>query len=89
MKSISISIKGKVQAVFFRKYTKDKADELLLTGFVKNLSDGSVYVEATGSDDALNKFVTWCHHGPLLANVQSVETNQIPLRDFDGFKITV
>lgn len=87
MKTISIHVTGKVQGVFFRKYTKDKADELMLAGIVKNLSDGGVYIEATGNDDALVKFVSWCNHGPMLAQVTSVETNQVEDKNFDGFKI--
>ncbi|HNR19701.1 MAG: acylphosphatase [Bacteroidetes bacterium] len=88
MKTISILVKGKVQGVFFRKYAKDKADELDVSGFVKNINDGSVYIEATGNEDALNKLVAWCNHGPMLAQVASVETNLMELHDFDGFEIS-
>lgn len=88
MKTISILVKGKVQGVFFRKCAKDKADELNVSGVIKNLNDGSVYIEATGGEDALNGFLAWCNHGPMLAKVLSVETSQIELREYDGFKIS-
>jgi acylphosphatase len=88
MKTISILVKGKVQGVFFRKCAKDKADELNVSGVIKNLNDGSVYIEATGGDDALNSLVAWCNHGPMLAKVLSVETSQIELREYNGFKIS-
>ena len=43
--SYKILVKGRVQGVWFRKYTKDKADSLNLSGFARNELDGSVYIE--------------------------------------------
>jgi acylphosphatase len=77
--SISILIRGKVQGVWFRASAQKVAMELGLSGFVANEKDGAVYIEATGHPEALNQFLTWCHEGPQLARVDSVEVQKINL----------
>ena len=56
-KEIEVIIRGRVQMVMFRDFTKRKAGSLGLTGTVKNLKDGSVCVVAQGDEDKLNKFI--------------------------------
>ena len=51
--SMAFTVRGKVQGVYFRKYTKAKADELNLKGWVKNMADGSVQGVAQGQPSAL------------------------------------
>jgi acylphosphatase len=87
MKTISIGVKGKVQGVFFRQSTKEKAVELGVSGYVKNESDGSVKILATGNTAELDKLVEWCWEGPARASVSSVEVNEITLTAFQGFVI--
>ena len=65
-------ITGKVQDVWFRKYTCDKAIELDLKGFARNESDGSVYTETTDTASALKEFEDWCWNGSPLSKVNSV-----------------
>ncbi len=72
MKHVNISIRGKVQGVWFRKFTKDRADKLNICGFVKNLEDGGVFIYAFGEETNLNSFIDWCHTGPILAKVTEV-----------------
>jgi acylphosphatase len=71
-----IQVKGRVQGVGFRQSSLREARYRGLCGFVKNMSDGSVYIEAEGQIDHLNDFVTWCKHGPGYGSVEdvSVET---------------
>ncbi|MBU1000228.1 acylphosphatase [Patescibacteria group bacterium] len=66
MMSIHLNIKiyGLVQGVFFRATAKEKADSLSITGFAKNMPDGSVFIEVEGEKKNLDKFVKWCHIGP-------------------------
>jgi acylphosphatase len=71
IRHISISVKGKVQGVFFRASTQEKAKEIGIKGFVRNELDGSVYVESEGSEAQLSEFITWCKHGPKMASVES------------------
>ena len=70
---ITIIVSGKVQGVFFRAATKEKADELGVKGFVRNEPNGSVFIEAEAEETVLYKFVKWCNSGPPRAQVQHVE----------------
>ena len=87
MQTIAIHINGIVQGVFFRKFTKIVASENCITGFVCNKADGSVYIEATGAEENLKKFVEWCNNGPKQARVDTVVIKQIPLIVFSSFNI--
>ncbi|MDX5482108.1 MAG: acylphosphatase [Hymenobacteraceae bacterium] len=86
-KRIAIRVHGKVQGVFFRASTQEKAEELGLSGFVKNEDDGTVYLEAEGDSEALQKLEQWAHEGPRHAKVQKVEVEEKEgLRGFEGFE---
>lgn len=65
-------ITGKVQNVAFRAYAQDSADELGITGWVKNLPDGSVLLCAQGMPDTLKDYVEYLHEGSLRAEVEGV-----------------
>jgi len=88
-KHYKIKVEGKVQGVWFRKYTNDKAKSLHLKGFVRNEPDGSVYVEVESDDETkLNTFVQWLHQGSPLSKVDNVNIlEESPCRNFDGFVI--
>jgi len=85
--SISITISGKVQGVFFRQSAKEKAMELGLTGLVKNLPDGKVQIITTGTQEKLDVFIAWCKTGPPRAIVTGLELIELPLKLFEHFKI--
>jgi acylphosphatase len=87
MNHLSIHVEGKVQGVFFRASTKEKADELDIKGFVQNENDGRVYIEAEGEEDALKEFTTWCKNGPSRAIVRSINISEGDLKNFSDFKI--
>lgn len=87
MKHVSIRIYGKVQGVFFRASTKEKADELGIHGTVRNENDGSVAIEAEGGEETVGKFIEWCQKGPRLAVVNRCEVTEGELRYFKGFSI--
>ncbi len=87
MKAFKLHIQGLVQGVFFRKHTREKAQELALTGTVCNCDDGSVEVFAQGEEVALNEFVQWCHHGPPRAKVEKVDIHETTLKNYTGFVI--
>ncbi len=63
---------GRVQGVYFRASTQIEANKLGITGWVKNTSDGDVYIEAEGSEESLEQFMTWLHKGPKFAAVRQV-----------------
>ena len=70
--SVNILVMGKVQGVFFRASALEQAQSMNLTGWVKNLSDGSVEVVAEGTKHAVERLVEWCHQGPPMAKVEHV-----------------
>lgn len=86
-KSVILKIHGRVQNVGFRYYTQKKAEMLDIKGFVKNMPDGSVYVEAEGDEEKVDEFIRYCHTGPSWANVTGVDIQEAPINDFQGFYI--
>jgi len=87
MQTISITVSGRVQGVFYRQSTREKARELGISGNVKNLADGTVYIIATGTRDQLDQLIEWCKKGPPKAVVSAVETKDLPFHEFSGFHI--
>jgi len=87
LKHISIIVSGRVQGVFFRVTTKAKADELGVKGFVKNLPDGRVYIEAEGDQKMLHEFESWCKQGPPQAQVIQTDVAEGEIKSFAGFSI--
>lgn len=88
MQTINILIKGKVQGVYFRQSTKQKANELGITGEVSNLPNGHVFIQASGTEVQLQQLIDWCKQGPPRAIVNSVETEIIKPLSFTGFSVT-
>jgi acylphosphatase len=85
--TISILVKGKVQGVFFRRYTQEKAITLGVTGYVKNRPDGSVYIMASGNAAQLEALAVWCKKGPPKAVVTAVLITEEPYLAFSKFSI--
>lgn len=83
----SIIVTGRVQGVYYRQSTKDKALELGITGYVKNLPDGNVQILATGTTSQLNQLVIWCKQGPSRAIVDAVQVETIAPLAFLQFSI--
>jgi acylphosphatase len=73
MKALRFLVGGKVQGVWFRASTRDRAVALNLRGFARNLPDGRVEVLALGEDDAVEQLAQWLHYGPPQARVDELE----------------
>ena len=86
--TVSIIVKGKVQGVYYRQSTREKANKFRITGTVKNLDNGDVEIIATGLTEQLNQFTEWCRQGPRRAVVTSVIVTPLSLQTFTGFLIT-
>jgi len=84
---VRIEVRGIVQGVGFRYHAQRKAMETGLQGFVRNTYDGSVIIEAEGSDDAIDRFCHWCRQGPPRAQVRHFRKEDIDLLHDEGFKI--
>lgn len=66
-------VSGRVQGVWYRASTQQKAQSLQLVGWVRNLSDGRVELVAQGSKENLEALLQWCYQGPELAEVSGID----------------
>lgn len=74
IKTLQITVYGKVQGVWFRKYTKEKATALKLHGYVTNLNNGTVFIEVHDNSAKVNDFIHWLENeGSPLSVVSKVE----------------
>jgi acylphosphatase len=83
-----LRIEGIVQGVGYRFFTEDKAREYSLTGYVKNIYDGSVEVHAEGDKNVLEKFIADLKVGPRMSRVESIDVQWIKAESkYDSFTI--
>jgi acylphosphatase len=84
-----VTISGKVQGVFFRAHTENKANTLgNITGWVANEADGTVKIVAEGPENKINDLVDWCYSGPSGAQVEKVEVVREPYTgEYEDFAI--
>ena len=83
-----VYVSGEVQGVFFRDSTREKAQQLGLSGWVKNLPDGRVEALFEGPSKEVREMVRWCEHGPPHAAVENVEIEFDTAReDVSGFEV--
>ena len=87
LQTVEINVSGRVQGVFYRQSTKEKALELGIKGKVMNLDDGNVKIIATGTKEQLNKLADWCKTGPPKARVTNVDVQELSLQSFENFSI--
>lgn len=87
IKHFNIKIYGLVQGVFFRVTAKQEADKLNLRGFARNEIDGSVYIEAEGEEENLNRFLKWCNISSSMSQVEKVITTDDKMKNFSDFKV--
>jgi acylphosphatase len=88
MTRVHLIISGKVQGVYFRHHTLEKAMELGLKGWVKNRVDGKVEAVFEGAHEPVNEMIHWCRTGPAHANVTDVqETWEEPAGENIPFRI--
>ena len=76
MKHLNITLSGRVQGVGFRFTAMETAYRYGVSGFVMNLPDHSVYIEAEGDDPGLEQFLTWCKKGPLGAKISQADVEE-------------
>jgi acylphosphatase len=83
-----VKISGEVQGVFFRDSTRQKAEELGLAGWVKNVPDGQVEALFEGPSEKVREMIRWCEEGPQRASVETVDTNfEGASGDLEGFEV--
>jgi acylphosphatase len=82
-----IIVTGKVQGVYFKVSTAEKAQALGLTGWVRNLTSGQVEILACGKRGKVQDLIDWCHQGPSEARVDLVQTTDCSVTEPDDFRI--
>ena len=80
-------IQGRVQGVGFRSSCCRRAQDLGITGWVRNRHDGSVEVQAEGSPHAIAELRAWCEQGPPRSQVLRVKPSQLPVTGDDWFEV--
>jgi acylphosphatase len=89
MKRVLAEVSGRVQGVWFRASTQEKALELGVRGYVRNLPNGNVEFAAVGDDEQVDALLEWASHGPQMARVKDVSVSPLlTSEDFDTFSIT-
>jgi acylphosphatase len=87
MAAVQVRITGRVQGVFFRARTHERASLLGVRGWVRNEPDGSVAGHFEGPDRAVAALVAWCRQGPPHAYVDDVEVTQVSESGATGFDV--
>jgi acylphosphatase len=77
IRKVKILVSGRVQGVYFRLFTQNKAKHFAIKGSAKNLPDGRVEIIAEAENMAIEKFIKWCHKGPITARVDHVEVTEL------------
>lgn len=87
MKLYRITVKGKVQGVFYRASAIEKAKTLDVKGYVMNLPHGDVYIEAEGDSQKLQELVDWCKQGPARSKVEEVIIEESEPCNYKNFEV--
>ncbi|WP_270332619.1 acylphosphatase [Ligilactobacillus acidipiscis] len=88
MKTIKMTVSGLVQGVGFRYTAKILADRLKVSGIIRNLMNGDVYIEAQAEKEILEKFIAGIKDSPSpAARVDHVEVTEIPQKNYNGFAV--
>jgi acylphosphatase len=83
-----VYVSGQVQGVFFRDSARERAEQLGLAGWVKNLPDGRVEALFEGPPEKVREMIAWCEHGPSHATIEEVEAELEASRgDIQGFEV--
>lgn len=77
MRKVKILVSGRVQGVYFRLFTQNKAKHFSVRGTVRNLPDGRVEIIAEAEPIIIEKFIQWCRKGPVTARVDHIEISEL------------
>jgi acylphosphatase len=80
-------VSGRVQGVFYRASTRQKASELGCSGYARNLPDGRVEVLAVGEPEAVHALVQWLWRGSPASEVTAVEVEELSLEELDDVPV--
>ena len=84
---VHVFVSGRVQGVSFRDATRSQADQLGLSGWVRNTQDGQVEAVFEGDADTVRQMVDWCESGPSSADVEDVSVENEQPEGLSGFEV--
>ena len=87
MKRVHVTVRGRVQGVFFRAEARARAESLGVSGWVRNASDGTVEAVFEGDPERVDSMVEWCRRGPSGARVDEVEVTEEEPQAERGFRV--
>jgi acylphosphatase len=88
MGRLHVYVHGRVQGVFYRRWTKKRADFLNLSGWVKNLEDSRVEIIAEGKKENLERFIEDLRSGPPLSRVDRIDvSSERATGEYNSFEI--
>ncbi len=87
MKSLNITITGKVTKVGFRYFIKQRADKFNITGSVRYSIPNSIIVKACGNPDELDEFLKYCRLGTAFSEVKEIEVTETGSKEYQSFEI--
>jgi len=86
-RTVRVAVRGRVQMVWFRAWTQQRAGELGLSGRVRNCDDGSVEAVFRGTTERVDQMIQACHDGPPMAEVEAVDVTDYVEPVSDGFEV--
>lgn len=86
-KAAQIRVAGRVQGVGFRYYAVMKARDFHISGYIMNMPDSSVFIEAEGNETDLDQFILWCNRGPASARVDHIDITPGVIKNYRSFDI--
>ena len=82
-----VLVSGRVQGVSFRDATRSQAEQLGLSGWVRNTQDGQVEAVFEGVPETVQQMIEWCKSGPSSADVEDVSVENEQLENLSGFEV--
>lgn len=82
-----VFVSGRVQGVYYRASTRDRAREAGVDGWVRNLDDGRVEAVFEGPESAVESMIEWCETGSRAAEVEAVDVTTEPPEGVEGFEV--
>jgi acylphosphatase len=84
---VHVFVSGRVQGVSFRDATRSQAEQLGLSGWVRNTQDGQVEAVFEGDTDTVRQMIDWCESGPSSADVEDVSVENEQPEGLSGFEV--
>jgi acylphosphatase len=85
--AVHLVVQGRVQGVWFRAGTQERALQLGLCGWAKNCPDGTVEIHAEGNKETLEQFIRWCRKGTPAAEVTHLNVEWVAPQQLNTFEI--